>query len=164
MMSAKRKPSKEVFVLKSKESVEETVIKIVEIHDFTKRIDDLENKKKPIEGPKFKVGEKDFNIDIYPEDLREGSTHIGVSLCNLNAEKIKASFSVKHESGVKKVAKNREILAEGFGFGFPKFLSHVAYKKWAEEHGDVFKVEAEITLPVEEGNPEPEWETIPRKR
>ena len=38
------------------------------------------------------------------------------------------------------------------------------YKKWAEDHGDVFTVEAEITLHVDEGNPEPEWETIPRKR
>ena len=46
----------------------------------------------------------------------------------------------------------------------PKFLSHVAYKKWAEDHGDVFSVEVKITLHVEEKNPEPEWETISKKR
>ena len=163
-MSAKRKPSKEVFVLKSKASVEESVIKIVEIHDFSKRIDDLENKKKLIGGPKFKVGEKEFNIAIYPEDP-EDPGHISVFLCNLNGEKIKASISLKHESGVKRAGKT----ADGSGgfrnsIGFSKFLSHVAYKKWAEEHGDVFKVEAKITLHVEEGNPEPEWETVAKKR
>ena len=31
-------------------------------------------------------------------------------------------------------------------------------------HGDVFKVEVKITLHVEEKNPEPEWETISKKR
>lgn len=153
----------------SEEPGEDCVLKVksektvsVEIPDFTKKIDDVENKKKPIHGPKFKVGKKDFHIKIYPEDNREGSTHIAVYLCNpiLNKEKIKASCTLKHESGVMKVFENREIEA-GSGRGASEFLSHVAYKKWAEDHGDVFKVEAEITLHVQEGNPEPEWERQP---
>ena len=90
-MSAKVKLPEEVFVLKKEESVEVTKTVIVEIHEFTKRIDDEEKKKKPIEGPMFKVGEKKFNISVYPEDNRDGSTHIAVYLNNLNEEKIKVS-------------------------------------------------------------------------
>ena len=44
---------------------------------------------------------------------------------------------------MKKDLKDKEI-GVGAGFGADKFLSHVAYKKWAEDHGDVFRVEVEI--------------------
>ena len=154
----------EEFVLKAEESTEVTKTVSVAIHDFTKKIDDVENKKKPIESPMFKVGEKEFCLAIYPEGKSsEGSTHIVVYLNNLNEEKIKASYIFKHESGVKKVLNNKELKAgKGKGHG-SHFLSHEAYKKWAEDHGDVFKVEAEITH-VEEGNPAPEWESNPRMR
>merc|ERR1711974_134029 len=120
---------------------------------------------KSIKSPKFKVAEKEFSIEIYPEDYRDGSTpHIAVYLNNHNEEKIKVSYTLKHESGAKKVLEEKEFDAWK-GRGTDKFLSHGDYKKWAEDHGDVFKVEAEITLHVqeEEGNPEPDWETVPRK-
>lgn len=100
----------EVFVLKAEESTEETKTVIVEIHDFSKRIDDLVNKKKPIDGPKFKVGGKELSIQIYPEDWHDDSSiYIGVYLRNHNKEKIKPSFILKHESGVKKAFENQEI-------------------------------------------------------
>ena len=121
------------------EEVSKTVI--VEIPDLTKNIDDAENKKKPIDGPEFKVGGGKFYVQILPEG--DGSTHIAVYLRNPSKEEIKTSFSIKHESGVKFDRKDQEIAAGG-GFGASKFLSHVAYKKWAEEHGDVFRLEVKI--------------------
>ena len=154
----------EVFVLKSEESTKVTKTVTVEIHDFTKKIDDIDNKKKEIKGPKFKVGEKEFYISIYPEDHHDGSSHIAVYLSNPSKDKIKASYMFKHDSGTEMGAINQEIDAGDDGKGPSKFLSHVDYKKWAEDHGDVFRVEVEITLHVEQGNPEPEWETVPRKR
>ena len=83
---------------------------------------------------------------------------IAVYLANNNLENIETSFVLKHESGVA-VCENKEIVKLA---GSRKFLSHADYKKWAEDHGDVFKVEAEITLHVEQGNSEPEW--FPKKR
>ena len=160
IMPGKRKlleEPREAFVLKSEESTEVTKTVSVTIPDFTKKIDDLDNKKKLIKGPKFKVGEKEFSFLIFPEHLKG---FIAVYLANNNFEPIETSFVLKHESGVA-VCENREIV--NFG-GSRKFLSHADYKKWAEDHGDVFRVEVEITLHVEQGNPEPEWETIPRKR
>ena len=154
-MAAKRKFPDEDFVLKKEESAEETKTVSVTIHDFIKRIDDVE----PIDGPVFRIGEKEFCLDIFPE---YSPGQIGVFLANVNEENITVSIIFKHESGREKVYKTREIDEDGFES--TNFLSHVAYKKWAEDHGDVFKVEAEITLHV--GNPEaePEWETIQRKR
>ena len=70
---------------------------------------------------------------------------------------------VKHKSGEESVIKNQEI-DRFMRYRVPKFLSHVAYKKWAEDHGDVFSVEVKITLHVEEKIREPEWETISKKR
>ena len=58
--------------------------------------------------------------------------------------KIKTSFSMKHESGVKMDYPDKK-LGERSGYGADKFLSHVAYKKWAGDHGDVFRVEVKIT-------------------
>ena len=149
-------PSSEDFVLKVKA---ETTVS-VSIPEFSKKIDDVENKKEPIDGPKFKVGDKDFSISVYPEDNRDGSTHTAVYMKNLNEEKIRVNFSLNHESG-KKTDHECEIEA-GHGKGRGNFLSHVAYKKWAEDHGDVFNIEAKITLLSPDGNPEPEWETVQR--
>ena len=146
------------FVRKVKESTEVTRTVSVTISEFSKEIDDLDNKKEAIEGPKFKVGEREFSINIYPEDS-DYNPSIGVYLNNQSKEKIKASYIFNHESGVKVNFTNQEIDV-GHDYGEDEFLSHVAYKKWAEDHGDVFKVEAEITLHVDEA----EWETIPRNR
>ena len=161
-MSAKRKLPDEDFVLKSGDSTEVTKTVSVTIHDFIKRIDDLENKKKPIEGPDFCVGGKKFRIVIYPEDEDEDD-QIGVYLRNLNEEKIKVSNTFKNEPMGEMDNQDQEIDPYG-GDGTCEFLSHEKYKKWAEDHGDVFKVEAEITLRVLVDNPEPTWETFKRKR
>lgn len=129
---------------KIEESVGVTKTVTFEIPDFTEKIDDTENKKNSIASPKFKVCGKEFYICVYPEDYRDGSTHIAVYLHNPSDEKIKTIYQFKHESGVKFNRKVREIDARS-GIGHDKFLSHVAYKKWAEDHGDIFRVEVEIT-------------------
>ena len=164
-MPAKRKHPDEAgedFVLKAGESTEVTKAVSVTIHDFIKKIDDLENSKF-ITCPNFYVAGKKLSINIY---LEEGDDHIVVFLFNRNDEKIKASCTFKHESGrygQDPIFKDQEIEPnEGHGIG--EFLSHEDYKKWAEGHGDVFRVEAEITLHLQDGNPEPVWETFPRKR
>ena len=117
----------------------------IAIHDFIEKIDD--QKKKSIESPKFKVGDNSFEVSVFPQDPME---NIGVYLWNRNKEKEKVTvtFTFKHASGVKGTTKNLKLEA-GHGKGTGKFLSHEAYKEWAKVHGDVFKVEVEITLHAE---------------
>ena len=101
------------------------------IHDFIKRIDDLEKKKKSIEGPDFDVCGKKFRIDIYPEDEEE-EDHIGVCLWNLNDEKIKVFYTFKYEiMGL--IVDEEDEMDPNCCYGTFEFLSHEEYKKWAED-------------------------------
>ena len=131
----------EMFVLNA-EIVEVNKTVYVEIHNLIKKIDDEKNKKNGILCPKFKVGDTSLSIAVYPQDS-EG--YIGVYLINEENEKITATATFKHASGVEKTKKNMEMPAKT-GSGRAKFLSHKAYKEWAKDHGDVFKVEVKITL------------------
>ena len=134
----------EIFFLNA-EKVEVNKIVHVEIQDFTKRIDDKENKKKKIKSPKFKVGDTSLTVSVYPEDWREDSDeYIAVYLNNEEMEKVSTSATFKHASGREVPWKGE--LPVGDGLGLRNFLSHKAYKEWAKDHGDVFKVEVEITL------------------
>ena len=135
----------EMFVLNA-EIVEVNKTVHVEIHNFIKKIDDEKNKKNQILCPKFKVGDTILSIAVYPQDANENSDgYIGVYLMNEENEKITATATFKHASGVEKTKKNMEMPAKT-GSGRAKFLSHKAYKEWAKDHGDVFKVEVKITL------------------
>ena len=134
----------EDFELKA-EKIEVNKTVRVAIHDFDKRIDDQENKKKVIISPKFKVGETSLTVHVHPQDYREDSKEaIAVYLHNEGKDKITASFTLKHASGVEVIFENKEINADS-GFGSPEFLSHAAYNKWAGDHGDVFLVEVNVT-------------------
>ena len=46
---------------------EETKTISIEIKDFTEKIDDVDNKMKPIESPSFTVAGKKLQIDVFPE-------------------------------------------------------------------------------------------------
>ena len=116
----------EMFVLNA-EIVEVNKTVYVEINNLIKKIDD---------------GDTSLSIAVYPQDS-EG--YIGVYLINEENEKITATATFKHASGVEKTNKNVEMPAKT-GSGRAKFLSHKAYKEWAKDHGDVFKVEVKITL------------------
>ena len=118
----------------------------VKIKDFTEKIDDLDNKKKPIISPKFLLAGKELIVSVYPEDDRENSEEfIAVYLTNPSKESITATFSFKSSAGGNHSAKKDRISAGG-GRGFKKFLSHDAYKKWARENEDIFSLEVKVTL------------------
>ena len=156
--------AKEVFVLKRKSLADkETKTVGFEIHDFTGMIEESKNKSKiqsPIKSPNFKIGEKKLYITIYPDLI--GNGYISAYLCNLNKEEVKVSYTLKHESRENLTHEEKDLKA-GHLCG-SLYMSHVSYKKWAEDHGDVFKVEAEITLHEQDENTEPKWETIFKKR
>ena len=120
----------------------------VKIQDFTKKIDDLENKKKPINSPKFTLAGKELYVRIHPEDWRENSGEfIGVYLYNNSKESITATFNFKSSSGGNYSYGNCFIKAD-YGRGPGKFLSHEDFKKWARENEDIFSLEVKVTLHV----------------
>ena len=138
----------DIFVLKTEKTDKNKTVK-VEIHDLIKMIDHQEDKKKRIVSPQFKVGDTSLTVQVYPHDWRENSKEfIAVYVNNKGKNKITATFTLKHASGVVKTFKNQEIKAKTV-FGDTEFLSHAAYMEWAEDHGDVFRVEVKVTLHVE---------------
>ena len=150
--------AEEDFHLKAeKMEVKKTVH--IAIDDLAEKFDDQENKTKPIKSPKFKVGETSLAVWVYPQYKNEKTgEYVAVYLQNEEKESVTATTTFSHASGVKKTFKNQEIATDWgyWGFtrslaphkGFTRFLSHKAYKKWAKDHGDVFKLEVEITLHV----------------
>ena len=147
--SAKRKLSDEPgrkFVHKTQWSeVSDTIC--VEIQDFTGKIDDLDNKQKPIFSPNFTLGGKELCVGVMTDPNDPDPEFIGVYLMNFSKEDITASAKFKSSSGGKSSIKNQVIKA-GSGRGSPKFLSHAAFKKWAKEYEDIFILEVEVTLHV----------------
>ena len=147
---AKRKLSDETdlkFVHETKWS-EETKTIGVEIKDFLVKIDDLENKEKPIKSPSFKLAGKELSVYVYPQDgCKNSGEFISVSLHNKSKENVTVTFNFKSSSGGKFSMKRRLIIA-GSGLGPGEFLSHDDFKKWARENDDTFRLEAEVTLHV----------------
>ena len=147
---AKRKLSDETdlkFVHETKWS-EETKTIGVEIKDFLVKIDDLENKKKPIKSPSFKLAGKELYVSIYPQaGYKNSGEFISVSLVNKSKENVTVTFNFKSFSGGKFSMKKRLIIAQA-GVGPSEFLSHDDFKKWARENEDTFRLEAEVTLHV----------------
>ena len=142
--------AKEAFELRA-EKIEEKKTVDIAIHDFTKRIDDQDNKKKGIFSPMFTVGDTSLKVCVHPQDWRDDSAeYIAVYLYNEEKENVTATFTVRHASGIESEVNNgKDEMKPKGGYGDNKFLSHEAYKEWAKDHGDVFKVELEITLHVE---------------
>ena len=117
-MSKRRLPSEaeEDFELKT-EIMEVNKTDRVAIHNFIKRINDQENKKKVIISPQFQVGDTSLTVRVYPQDFRENSKEaIAVYLWNYGKDKITATYTLKHASGVEKTFKNKELEANtGYG-------------------------------------------------
>ena len=148
---AKRKLSDEAdlkFVHEAKWS-EETKTIGVEIKDFLVKIDDLENKKKPIHSPSFKLADKELGVYVYPQDRRENSGEfISVYLANKSKERVTVTVTFKSSSGGK-YSRKKCLIEAGLGLGLGNFLSHDDFKKWARENDDIFRLEVEVTLHVE---------------
>ena len=142
---AKRKLSDEAdlkFVHEAKWS-EETKTIGVEIKDFLVKIDDLENKKKPIKSPSFKLAGKELSVNIWPDDGL-----ISVYLHNKSKESVTVTVTFKSSSGGK-YSRKKCLIEAGLGLGLGNFLSHDDFKKWARENDDIFRLEVEVTLHVE---------------
>ena len=88
---ARRKLSDEpdrMFVHETKWSeVTETIC--VKIKNFTEKIDDLDNKKKPIESPKFTLAGNELFVSVHPEDFRENSGEFIADLSGRKSSKKK---------------------------------------------------------------------------
>ena len=120
----------------------------VEIKNFTAKIDDLENKKKSIDSPRFTMDGKELYVRVYPEDDDENAGEsICVYLFNNSKESESFTVSFKSSSGGNYTF-DKEPLPAGEGRGFMDFLSHSDYKKWARENEDIFSLEVKVTLHV----------------
>ena len=146
---AKRKLSDEPdrkFVHETRWSeVTETIC--VEIKNFTEKIDDLDNKNKKIDSPKFMLAGKELCVYVYPEDNQDSGEFISVYLNNHSKETITANLNFKSSSGGNFSMENCLFKADE-GWGKAKFLSHDVYKKWAQENEDIFSLEVKVTLHV----------------
>ena len=149
---AKRRLSDEAdlkFVHEAKWS-EETKTIGVEIKDFLVKIDDLENKKKPIHSPSFKLADKELGVYVYPGVYRRENSgeFISVYLANKSKESVTVTVTFKSSSGGK-YSRKKCLIEAGLGLGLGNFLSHDDFKKWARENDDIFRLEVEVTLHVE---------------
>ena len=142
----------EVFVLKKKQETTVTKTVCFSILDLVEKINDEDNKKKPIDTPKFKMGNLKLHFIVYPED-NEG--HIGFYIENPNKEDVLISLELK-ESPQKSAFSNRRMKANT-GHGWKSFVSHDAYRKWAAENGDVFKITATVTRHLKSAE---KWTTL----
>ena len=126
--------SDEFFVLETKSSTSETKTVRVEIHDFTKKMEDEKNKKKPIDSPTFKIVGKKLAIRVRPDVTFEDSTGVGVYLMNLNKEKITASatFTILNKKmtltldglGHPEMSLKKKEFNPGAGLGWACILTH----------------------------------------
>ena len=139
---ANKKQDEELFINKTTWTLE--VKHEVEIHEFLKKISDDKSKKNPIEFAKFNLGGVEMAIRVYPEHTIPG--FIGVGLYNISDQDqmCSASFKTPLASGV--CSWERSIIRANKGLGYSSFLSHDGYKKWAQENGDVFKLEVSVSL------------------
>ena len=123
----------------------------VKIKDFTEKIEDLENKKKPIKSPRFVLAGKSLSVGVYvyPEDFHENSEKfISVYLNNYSKENITATLNFKSSIGAGENRTIKKRISAGHMRGHRHFLSHSDYKKWALENEDIFSLEVKVTLHV----------------
>ena len=134
----------EVFVLETKSTTSETKTVMVEIHDFTKKIENEQNKHKPIDSPSFNMVGKKLAVRVYPEEAREDSPGVGVYLMNQNKEQITATATIATK--IKNWTMPKGEIEPGEGRGYACFLTHEEYRKWHKENDDIFKLKVNITL------------------
>ena len=136
----------EVFVLTKKR--EATITKTVSfsISDLLEKINDENNKKKPIATPTFKLGYLDFYFEVYPDD--EGCTWIVIQ--NPNEENVKMSFVINKKTFMSDIEANT-----GLDLGN---INHDDYRQWAGKNRDVFKITAVVTLHLQEESEQ--WTTL----
>ena len=137
----------ESFVWKST-LISTSTKKTIEVHDLLKEIEDEDKKKIPKNSPKFNLAGVDFSIKVYPDNSANNhSGSIGVYLCSYSKEDQTVSLTVKEALGSarERSFEMKKLPAFG-GWGWADFLSHEKYRELAMAQGDVFKLEAVVTL------------------
>ena len=120
--------------------------KTIKFNDFLQLIEDESKNMDKIRSPKFRLAGDDFSIDVYPDNsANDWSGSIGVYLHNYGNEDQTISISVKESTGEKESLEMEEVEA-GDRLEVPLILSHSDYREWAEDHGDVFKLEVMVTV------------------
>jgi len=117
-----------------------------EIKDFLKMIDNQEFK--IIDSPKFTLGGSKFAIKVM--NVKDEETrYIAVYLANNEDQTVTYDFKICDDM----IISNKiEVPAENKGTAFFLF-SFEAYKNWATENGDVFKLELTLTLHIKDEPP-----------
>ena len=119
-----------------------------EIEDLIKMIDNEEKKTKAIGSPKFTLAGVQFSIRVYPEKT---ANYIGVFVMNESNEDQTVSFAFKSPIPDTELGPfNMQVIEKGWGWGSPDYMTHEEYKSWANENGDVFKLEVTATLQIKE--------------
>ena len=143
----------EIFVLQKKQENTLTKTVSVSIPDFLEKINDENNKKDPINTPKFKLGNLDFQFKVYPE---YGGGNVGFALHNPNREDVTMSMDTKKPT----ISFTRKKWGANTIWGWPKLVSHNTYREWAAHYGDEFKMTVRVTLHLTEGSSDEEWKTL----
>ena len=134
----------EIFLFKSR-MISESTKKTIEIPDFIKKIEEQGNNKLAIVSPMFKMAGVEFSIAVNPDNsVHNEPGFVGVYLQNHSTEVQMCSVTAKGP-GVEGSWEMEKGPARK-GWGWPKFLSHEEYRKWAKAHEDVFNVELVVTL------------------
>ena len=134
----------ELCVLKTS-LISESTKKIIEIHDFIKKIEDEEKNQLKISSPMFKLAGVDFSIEVYPDYQGSGNIDIDVHFRNHTIEDLLSSITVKEASGVERSIAMKKVPAR-MSLGCSWILSHEKYREWAKTHGGVLKLEVVVTL------------------
>ena len=146
----------EVFVLQKKPELTATKTVSLSIPDMLKKIEDENKKKNSINAPSFKLGNLNFYLYVIPE---QDEGYVGFYIRNPNRENQIISMQVIE--GPRTIDNfNCEIVQAKHSMGWRSFLSHDAYRQWAGEKGDVFKITASVTLHITEESSDEEWKTL----
>ena len=133
----------ELFVWKAK-MISTSTKKTIKVHDLLQLIED--DSKSP-SSPKFQLAGVDFSIDVLPDGAAYGVPgFIGVFLHNYSKEDQMVSVTVKEASGVESNWWEMEELEADTWWGFPSFLAHKRYRRFAKYNGDVLRLEVSLTL------------------
>ena len=100
------------------------------IPEFLKKIEN----KEIVNSPRFKLFGNEFNIAVWPGNVNPQFTSVFL----MEGRKMKnqtTSVTFLERSG-----------AQHSGERVVEFLSHEKFKTWAENHSDVFKLKATVTL------------------
>ena len=120
--------------------------KTITIKDFLQLIENESLKQKKMISPQFYIAGVVFSIHVYPDNSgRGGPGFVGIYLSNDSDEDQITSISVKKASGEEVSWEMQKVLFSN-SHGFYEFLSHENYREWANEHGDVLKLEVVVTV------------------